>query len=88
MSLIAYSVFFLLAGTLLRRALEAVEQRGEQVAAFIQFDASLPEESTAQWTVMVKAWELDGTKPNPFDFTERRKFILPFAELTRLIMSI
>lgn len=61
------------AATLLRRAVEAAEQRAEQVLAFIEFDASLPEESTAQWTVMVKAWELDCTQPNPFDCTERRK---------------
>lgn len=64
-----------LAATLLRRAVEATQERREQVTAFIEFDASLPEESTAQWTVMVKAWELDGTQPNPFDCTERRTFM-------------
>lgn len=69
------------AATLLRRAVEAVEQRAEQVIAFIEFDASLPEESTAQWTVMVKTWESDWTQPNPFICKERRKlrvFLLRF----------
>jgi hypothetical protein len=69
-----YSNSFFLAATLLCRATEAAKECREQVAAFVDFDASLPEKSMAQWTVLVKAWELDRTQPNLFDCTEQHRF--------------
>ncbi|KAF9455819.1 hypothetical protein BDZ94DRAFT_1315796 [Collybia nuda] len=61
-----------MAGTLFRRAMEAIDERAKQVMAFTEFDTTLPVESTSQWTLMVQAWEMDPTQPNPFDCTERR----------------
>ncbi|KAF9463104.1 hypothetical protein BDZ94DRAFT_1193298 [Collybia nuda] len=58
--------------TLLRRATEAAQERGNQVTAFMEFDASLPEVTTTQWTKMVQAWENDKAQLNPFKCTERR----------------
>lgn len=63
------------AATFVRRAGEAVLERKEQVAAFVEFNASLPSETTVEWTVMVKAWENDVTQPNPFDSKDCCKFI-------------
>ncbi|KAF9456838.1 hypothetical protein BDZ94DRAFT_1176782, partial [Collybia nuda] len=58
--------------TLLRRAMEAVQECGDKVTAFIKFNASLLQVTTTQWTKMVQAWENDKTQPNPFKCTERR----------------
>lgn len=57
---------------------EAVDERSEHVSAFQDFDATLPSESTAEWTMMFKAWEQDFTQPNPFASKQRREFALFF----------
>jgi hypothetical protein len=49
-----------------RKANEAISMREEHVAAFIEFDAALPEESTKEWTKLCKNWEADRTQLNPF----------------------
>ena len=40
--------------------------REEHVAAFIEFNAALPEESTKEWTKVCKRWEADRKQLNPF----------------------
>lgn len=52
---------------LVRRAIEAVQQRAEQVEACLVFADALPARSVAEWTEMVKAWEAQPSKPNPFE---------------------
>ncbi|KAH9482438.1 hypothetical protein JR316_0004538 [Psilocybe cubensis] len=52
--------------TFLRKAKEAIQERQEQVEAFIEFDAALPEESTSEWTQMCLTWEKDSSQPNPY----------------------
>ncbi|EAU89964.1 hypothetical protein CC1G_05880 [Coprinopsis cinerea okayama7 len=54
-----------IAETLKDRALEALAKRSEMVTAFREFSAAL-EESPKGWTTLVKAWEADNSKPNPF----------------------
>jgi hypothetical protein len=49
-----------------RKATEAISMREEHVAAFIEFDAALPEASTKEWTKLCKNWEGDRTELNPF----------------------
>jgi hypothetical protein len=49
-----------------KKANEAISMREEHVAAFIEFDAALPEESTKEWTKLCRDWEADRTQVNPF----------------------
>ncbi|KAF8078862.1 hypothetical protein FPV67DRAFT_1558069 [Lyophyllum atratum] len=55
-----------LASSLLRKLKEARSERSEHVAAFVHFDAALPEEDTVEWTRLVQLWESDGNNANPF----------------------
>ncbi|KAG6914351.1 hypothetical protein DXG01_000902 [Tephrocybe rancida] len=55
-----------LPSTFLRKAVEAIKQREEQVTNFLEFDSAFPEEDARAWTSMVQAWEADPSQPNPF----------------------
>lgn len=54
------------AATFVRKATDAIKYRREQVEAFLEFDAALPQEDTSQWTKLCKDWESDPSKDNPF----------------------
>lgn len=45
---------------------EAIPKRDEQIRAFQELAAVLPEDMCMKWTEEVKAWELDHEKPNPY----------------------
>lgn len=45
--------------------------REEHLEAFKHFAATLPADLVAEWTAAVQAWELDSTKPNPFESDEK-----------------
>jgi len=62
-----------LAITFLRKVKEAVPARAEHTLAFEEFNAALAKPSTQAWSQLVKAWEEDKTKPNPFRATLRSK---------------
>ncbi|EAU83273.2 hypothetical protein CC1G_12790 [Coprinopsis cinerea okayama7 len=55
-----------MATTLWDRAQEALIKRTEKVEAFRDFSSAL-ETSTKDWGAMVRAWEADNSKPNPYE---------------------
>ncbi|KAI0038056.1 hypothetical protein FA95DRAFT_1506105, partial [Auriscalpium vulgare] len=55
-------------GTALRKNLrQAVTELKRQRSAFEEYTAMLPAELTTEWEAMVRAWDKDRTKPNPYD---------------------
>jgi hypothetical protein len=76
------------AAAFLRKVKEAVAERSEHVVAFQEFNASLPAESTVEWTQMVKEWEHDQTKPNPFESKQRRKSNLTWLTLSKYLQIL
>jgi hypothetical protein len=54
------------ANTFLRKVREAVPARTEHMAAFEEFNGALAETSTQEWSEIVKAWENNKSKPNPY----------------------
>lgn len=53
-----------------RKAVEAIREQEIHVAEFREFSAALPKSDIQQWTTVVTQWELDQTKPNPFEVTQ------------------
>lgn len=70
------------AESLRERAAEALTKRSDTVTAFRDFSGAL-DESPKSWTEMVKAWEADNSKPNPFASPKTRKcFLIMLVDLT------
>jgi hypothetical protein len=57
------------------------------MATFEEFNAALAETSTREWSEMVKAWENDMSKPNPYQ-VELQSESLICSDLRGLITSI
>ncbi|KAF8149064.1 hypothetical protein B0H34DRAFT_734685 [Crassisporium funariophilum] len=54
---------------LLRRVREAVLELDEKTILHDQFSKGLPAPDVAEWTQQLTAWEVDHSKPNPFEAT-------------------
>ncbi|KAF8871964.1 hypothetical protein BD779DRAFT_1613866 [Infundibulicybe gibba] len=52
-----------------RKVKEAVAERADHVAAFLDFSASLARETVVEWSEAVRQWESDQTNTNPFEPT-------------------
>lgn len=61
-----YLMLSSIAAAFLRKMEEALDAWAEHVPAFQEFDSTLPEASTIEWTRLVKAWETNPTEENPF----------------------
>ncbi|KAL1948929.1 hypothetical protein VTO73DRAFT_10735 [Trametes versicolor] len=55
-----------MARSLLDKVKKAVPEANLQVAAFEDFNAALPQETTHNWQTAVERWEADRAQPNPF----------------------
>ena len=60
---------------MIKKLRHAVEERDEQVAAFLKFNAALPIDITREWLRMIEAWEQDSAAPNPFMTEHESAFI-------------
>lgn len=49
-----------------KRFKEAVLMKAKHHDLFAKFNATFKPETAARWDIMVKDWELDNTKPNPY----------------------
>ncbi|KAK7043451.1 CxC2 domain-containing protein, partial [Favolaschia claudopus] len=57
--------------TLERRLLVAIAERDRQVAAFKDVSKTIEKEVKESWRKMIKDWEADSTKPNPYVLSRR-----------------
>lgn len=48
--------------------------RKKQAETFTSLSSGFPPETVAKWSKMVKEWELDRSKPNPYEEPEIRMF--------------
>lgn len=61
-------------GNLLRQSLvKALKMKGKHAAVNEKFDATISDELREEWRTMVRDWEKDNSKPNPFTHTEKGK---------------
>ena|SRR5882757_3265142 len=54
---------------LLRKLKEAIPQHDQHISDLADFEEAIPAESLTTWHVMVKGWEADRSKANPFNLT-------------------
>lgn len=50
--------------------------RPEAVSAFLDLCEGIPEDNQKAWKKMAEDWESDNAKPNPFESSIKRKFLL------------
>lgn len=63
----------LLGGLLLRSLVKALIMKEEHTAVNEKFDAMFSDELRDKWMGMIRDWERDKTKPNPFTHIEKGK---------------
>ena len=60
-----------LSGALLRRSLVKALKMEKHAAVNRKFDAMFSDEVRDEWLRMIRDWEKDGSKPDPFTHTEK-----------------
>jgi len=64
----------LIGSSLEKNLLKAVEMSSKQRQVAGDFTATFPHETIQAWGLMVKEWEVDPSKPNPYVLTEKGGF--------------
>ena len=44
-----------------------------------EFEQQIDDRMVEEWRAMKRSWERDLTKPDPYRFTEKRMFCLPYS---------